>query len=112
VLVEDISSQLPPDRFFVVRWTPLLESQMSSSYKVEVMMNRFEGALGGEVALNAQWALFGQDKRLLLMKQINTNEQAKGDSYDALVEAMSRAVERLSREISEGIMSAGGKRAD
>lgn len=109
VLVEDISAQLPSDRFFVVRWLPLLESQVASSYKVEIMVNRFEGTLGGEVSLHAQWALFGKEKQLPLMKQLNISEPVKGSSYEALVDAMSRALERLSREIAERVAAAGSK---
>ncbi len=107
VLAENISAFLPSERFYVVRWTPFLDSQLTSSYKVQMLLDRFEGTFGGEVSLRAQWAIFGKDKRLLLKKQTDISEQVNGKSYEALVEAMSKAVERLSREISDGIVSAG-----
>ena len=106
VLVEDISSLLPADRFSVVRWTPYLESQVPASYRVEVLVDRFEGTLGDSVLLKAQWEVFSQDRSLLLQKESRISEQMNGSSYDALVAAMSSALERLSRDISGGVVSA------
>jgi uncharacterized lipoprotein YmbA len=105
VLVEDISSLLPADRFFVVRWTPRLESQVPVSYRVEVLVDRFEGTLGASVLLRAQWAVFAKDKRLLLKKESEISEEMNGSSYEILVAAMSSALERLSGDISGGINS-------
>jgi uncharacterized lipoprotein YmbA len=104
-LVEDISAQLPPGRFFVIRWSPLLDSQLSSSYRVEMIVSRFEGALDGAVTLKAQWGILGKDKSFLFRKESLVVEQVNGNGYDAYVNAMSRAIERLSREIADGIVS-------
>ena len=46
VLIEDISSILSADRFSVMRWTPYMESQVAASYRVEVLVDRYEGTLG------------------------------------------------------------------
>ncbi len=105
VLVEDISSLLAADRFFVVRWTPYLESQVPASYRVEVLVECFEGTLGDSVLLKAQWAVFAKDKRLLLKKEAEIKEEMNGSSYESLVAAMSSALERLSPEIADGIRS-------
>ncbi|HSA77530.1 MAG TPA: PqiC family protein [Nitrospirota bacterium] len=104
VLIEDISSILPADRFSVMRWTPYMESQVAASYRVEVLVDRFEGTLGDSVQLKAYWGVFAQDKSLLLKKESRISEQMNGSSYDALVAAMSSALERLSSDISGGIM--------
>lgn len=103
VLVEDISSLLAADRFSVVRWTPYLESQAPASYRVEVLLHRFEGTLGDSVLLKAQWEVFAHSRSLLLKRESMIREQIKGGSYDALVAAMSSALEKLSRDISGGI---------
>src|SRR5512135_69959 len=58
VLVEDISSILPPDCASVLYWTSYSESQVPASYRVEVNVDRFEGTLGDLVLLNAQWEIF------------------------------------------------------
>ncbi len=104
-LVEDISAQLPPGRFFVIRWSPLLDSKLSSSYRVEMIVSRFEGAVDGAVTLKAQWGIIGKDRSVLLRKESIIVEQVNGNGYDAYVSAMSRAIERLSREIADGIIS-------
>jgi len=105
VLVEDISSLLPADRFSVVYWTPYLESQVPASYRVEVFVDRFEGTLGDSALLKAQWGVFTKERSSLLKKESRISEQMNGSSYDALVAAMSSALERLGRDISGGIMS-------
>jgi len=107
VLAADISALLPADRFFVTQWSPILDSQVPVSSRVEVLADRFEGAMGGSVTLRAQWAIFGKDKGLLFKKESTISEQVNGNSYDALVDAMSKALERLSREISSAISSSG-----
>jgi len=105
VLVEDMSSVMPADRFSVVRWTPYLESQMPASCRVEVLVDRFEGALGSSVLLKAQWTVFAKDKRLLLKREAKIREEMNGSNYETLVAAMSSALERLSRDISGEINS-------
>ncbi len=105
VLVEDISSLLPADLFSVVRWTPYLEGQVPASYRVEVLVDRFEGTPGDSVLLKAQWGVFAANRSLLLKRESLIREQINGSSYDALVAAMSSALERLSRDIAGGIRS-------
>ena len=110
VLVGDIRAQLPPELLFVMRWAPLLESHVTSSYRVEIIVNRFEGELDGAVNLNTQWGIFAKDKGLLFRKESTAVEQVTGKGYGAYVEAMSRAVERLSKEIADGIVATAAKR--
>ncbi len=106
VLVENISALLPAEQFSVLRWSPYSESRAPSTYRVEVLVDRFEGALGGSVSLRAQWSLYDKDKGHLLKKESVINEHANDSSYGALVDAMSRALEKMSREITGGITSA------
>ncbi len=107
VLVENVSGQLPPDRFFVIRWTPLLQARVSAAYRVEVMVERFEGASDGLVLLRAQWGIFSPEKGLLLKKDSQISEEVRGKGSDAIVDAMNRAIGRLSKEIVDGIVSNG-----
>jgi hypothetical protein len=110
VLAEDISSLLPAGRFSTVRWTPYLESQMPASYRVEVLIERFEGTLGDSMLLQAQWRIFADDRNLLVKNESRISEQMSDSSYDALVDAMSRAIEKLSRDIAGGIRSVSQKK--
>jgi uncharacterized lipoprotein YmbA len=109
VLVEDISGLLPADRFSIVRWTPYPESQVSASYRVQVLVERFEGTVGDSVLLNAQWVVFGHNRSLLLKKESLIRVRINGSSYDAVVSAMSSALEKLSRDIAGGIRSVSQK---
>jgi uncharacterized lipoprotein YmbA len=105
VLVEDISSRLPAERFSAVPWTPYLESQVAVSYRVEVLVDRFDGRLGDSVLLKAQWSVFAKNRSMLLKRESLIRERINGGSYDALVGAMSGALEKLSSDISGGILS-------
>jgi uncharacterized lipoprotein YmbA len=105
VLVEDISILLPTERFSAVPWTSYLESQVPASYRVEVPVERFDGWLGDSVLLKAQWAVFARNRSMLLKRESLIRERINGGSYDALVDAMSAALEKLSGDISGGILS-------
>lgn len=109
VLVENISALLPAEQFSVTRWSPFTESRAPSAYIVEVLVDRFEGTLGGSVSLRAQWSLYAKDKGLLLKREAVIDEHANAYSYGALVQAMSSALERMSRDIADGITSAVSK---
>ena len=55
--------------------------------------------------LKAQWEVFSQNRSLLLKREAMITAQVDGTSYDALVSAMSSALEKLSSDISGGILS-------
>ena len=105
VLVEDISSLLPIEHFSVVCWIPYLESQLPASYRVHVLVDRFEGTLEDSVLLTAQWSVFAGNGSLLMRKESRISGQMQGSSYAALVAEMSDALAKLSRDIAEGITS-------
>lgn len=71
-------------------------------YRVEVDVEQFDGALGGEVILDAKWAVFARDSGDLVglphASAIRTT--APGAGYAALASASSEAVAELSREIA------------
>ncbi|MGO9611489.1 MAG: membrane integrity-associated transporter subunit PqiC [Dissulfurispiraceae bacterium] len=105
VLVDNISTILPADRFLVLRWTPVIESQIPSSYRVEVVVESFEGAIGGSVSLKAKWGIVTTRGVLQLRRESVIIEQVEGNGYDALVAAMSSALKKLGHDIAEGIES-------
>ena len=105
VLVDNISTILPADRFLVLRWSPIIESEIPSSYRVEVVVDSFEGAIGSSVSLKANWGIVTKNGILQGRRESVINEQVDGSGYDALVAAMSSALERLGRDIAEGIKS-------
>ena len=105
VMIENVSALLPPDRFMVIRWIPPLETKLSFDYRVAIDVVRFDGDSQGMVSLKVRWALFGGDRNLLSSTESNITEQINGSDYDALVGAMSRALEALCREIANAVTS-------
>ncbi|PKN62740.1 MAG: hypothetical protein CVU57_23065 [Deltaproteobacteria bacterium HGW-Deltaproteobacteria-15] len=100
VLAENLSVLLGPDRVLV----SANAGALLSDYQVWVEVIQFEAGPGGDFSLTAQWSLFRQEgKKVLIRKRFNILEQAGGSDYVAMVAAGSRAVAALSREIAGAI---------
>ncbi|NTU42277.1 MAG: membrane integrity-associated transporter subunit PqiC [Nitrospirales bacterium] len=106
VLSEDITELLTESSVTVspMKWGA------NHQYRISVDIQRFDLLRGGKVVLNAQWSIIGRDrKKTLLTRASAFEEQAEGESYPAKIAAMSRALEKLSREIAGGIRAVTGK---
>jgi uncharacterized lipoprotein YmbA len=100
VLAENLSILLSTDRVFLYPW----RRSVPIDYQVVVDVSRFDGELGGNTLLTARWTLFaGRDKQVLSMGTSRIREPSGAQGYAALVAAQSRALGRLSREISQAI---------
>lgn len=104
VLIENLSALLPPDRYHVVSWIQPAQSYASIDHRVAVDITRFDGIHGDSVSMKAQWVVFRKDREASVM-HASIIEQITGNDYRALVAAMSRAMESLSRDIADTIMS-------
>jgi uncharacterized protein len=110
VISTDLSLLLPAERYFVTRWPA---RQLPLTYKVEVSVELYEGPLQGPVSLSAQWFVFTQDRRLLVSKGSSITEAVRpGGGYDRLVEAMSRALAGLSRQIAADVIAVSSAAAE
>ncbi len=105
VLVEDISTFLPAESFFVTPWVSTVQAQPSSWYRIDVNIIRFEGTRGKSVQLKAQWAIYDKEKGLLLRRESTMSEEVYGATYEAYVSALSKTLFSLSRDISGAILS-------
>lgn len=105
VLVENISTLLPVESFFVTTWVSGGRLPESPSYRVEVSIIRFEGTPGRSVQMKVQWAIFDKDGKLLSKKDSNISEEVHDATYDAFVAALSDALAGLSRDIAGAIQS-------
>ena len=77
---------------------------MPIQYQVTVDVSRFDGTLGENAWLNARWSILdGENKKVLAMHRSLINEPSGAPSYKAMVEAQSRALAKLSREIADAI---------
>ncbi len=100
VLAENLSILLNTENIAIYPW--LKASQ--TDYQVAVDVADFIGAPGGDVLLRAWWTVFGENGRTELLKRYtNLKEPATGDDFAAMVQAQSRTVEGLSRQIAEAI---------
>ena len=74
--------------------------------RVEIEVSRFDGKPGDSVLLESQWIIFSKDRRQVLgTKTSSLSEPVNGRGYEALVEAQSRALAALGRELAEAIRS-------
>ncbi len=100
VLAENLSAFLSTDSIAVLPW----KKSEPIDYQVAVDLIRFEGKIGGNVLLNARWAILGENgKKVLLKKKSSFRKPVDKKEYEALVSAMNKALEDLSREIAETI---------
>ena len=107
VLAENLIDMLRDDSIAVFLSS---DSSIPFDYRLEIDVIRFDGNLGTQVSLVAQWALLeAEDDDLTLMRRWQYQETVADDTYKGLVLAKSRAVEKLSRDIAASIKTALGK---
>lgn len=109
VLVENLSLLLGTDDIWLLaqRRPPRLD------YQAEVDVTRFDAnAGGGEAVLDARWFIYGGAGERLLASSRSTilERAAPSDGLEGEVEAMSRALGELSRELADAIRDATRQR--
>lgn len=73
-------------------------------YRVQIELLAFEGTLGGPVVLRARWVVVAATTaRAVVVDQADIREETTGPSYDDLLVAHGRAVQRLAVEIATRI---------
>lgn len=106
VLAEDLSAQLSTDNVYIYPWS----QSPAVNYRVRIKVNRFEGTLGGQVVLKADWSIYGESETELLIRNSSHFHEETGErNYTAAVAAMSRTIEKLSQEIADAIRSLSEK---
>ncbi len=98
VLSENIS-KLMSDQLTVVEWG----WGAGHDYRVAVHIKQFDIMPRGNVLLNAEWALVGKNGARIIVRREKVTEPISGQTYEARVSSMSRALETLSRDIADGI---------
>ena len=101
VLAENLAALLKTERVALFPWNP----DRSIQYQVVVDVARFDGAVGGDVVLDARWRILGADGKEAAVNRSLLTQPTGGAGYPALVTAMSRALAALSREIAGGIQA-------
>jgi hypothetical protein len=106
VLAKNISMLMPADRVAVYPWT----DQFSPTYGIQLIVEQFDGRIGGHVVLNVTWSIWNQkDTNQAIFKHTRIQEPVSAENYDALVAAQSRAIGTLSRDIVKEIERVSNK---
>jgi uncharacterized lipoprotein YmbA len=74
-------------------------------FRVTIVVQRFESALGDAATLDAQWTVRRAREEAIRTGRTTVSESARGGAHDALASAHSRAIGRLSEDIAEAIAS-------
>jgi hypothetical protein len=109
-LMEDVSVLVPPREFSVVRWSPS-QTDIPIAYRIMVDVARFDASPGGSALLDADWAIYGNNKEMVLMRKFRVSEKVTGTDFTFVAAAMSKAVEDLSRDIAAGVVELERKAA-
>jgi uncharacterized protein len=97
MLAENLSRLVCTKEVVLFPWRPSLTPE----YRVEVELLQLDGTLGSTVSLEAWWSVaYGGDKKARLTRKTTYSEPAADKGYDALVQAHSRALAALSRDIA------------
>ena len=100
VLVVNLGLELDSNRIYEFP----TRQRRSLDYQVAVDVLRFDGALSGEVVLGVRWTLLSGDGRRVLVSKVSSIEEAvRQPSYESFVNAQSRAVVQLAREVADGV---------
>ena len=96
VLAENLAALQKTDRVAIFPWNPAGSVQ----YQLVVDVMRFDGAVGGDVVLDARWRILATDGKELAVHRSVLTQPTGRSGYQAVVTAMSRALVGLSREIA------------
>ena len=102
VIADSVMQQL--DGAYVYLYPQNLSS--NADYQVLLEVQRFDAKLGDAVSVEALWVVRPAQGGAVKNGRSAVREPTKGDGYDALVAAYSRALTAVSRDIAEAIRSA------
>ena len=99
VLAEDLAMLVPADRVLLFSWP----REAAVEYEVTVAVTRFEGALGGDCSLAADWTVARRRGADAVTTGRSSHTEQAGASYAELVAAQSRLVGALARDIATAL---------
>ncbi|MBI4847236.1 MAG: membrane integrity-associated transporter subunit PqiC [Nitrospirae bacterium] len=98
VLIKEISERLSSGGVAVVSW----RQSVPTTYRIDLQITKFGKTSENEVVLSARWTLSeGKDKKVVYVHESKINEPVDGQGHAAVVTAMSRSLQSLSREIAD-----------
>jgi uncharacterized lipoprotein YmbA len=106
LLVNGLTVRLAPKGIAVAPWTSVPMAEAATLYRIPISIDRFDGAPGETVFLNATWAVIKKKDRgenPLVVRESTITEKVAGTDYASLVAAMGKAVDKLGNEIAESL---------
>jgi uncharacterized lipoprotein YmbA len=102
-LASNLSAILATDKIHTYPW----DTPEAVDYQVLVNVSRFDAEPGGSAVLKARWSLVARKggEKTILTQKTNLSEPVAADTYNALVEAQNRVLEKFSREVALSIRS-------
>lgn len=102
VLAENLAALLSTDDVLQYPW----KRSVRVDYQVIVTVNRFDAAIGGDTVLHVRWTVCdGRGHTIVPPRASRIVEPAASADYEAIVQAGSRALEQLSRQIATAIQA-------
>ena len=100
-LAENLSLLVPTDRVVLHPWSRTTVPE----YQVTVDVLQFDAGSGGEVILAARWQILNADEKELVMRTSRVTAVAGGHEYEAIVTAMGRTLDALSRDMAAALLT-------
>src|SRR5262249_33254623 len=100
-LAAQLSVLVPTDRVVRHPWSRTTVPE----YQVTVDVLQFDAGPSGEVVLAARWQILNADEQILVMRQSRFTAAAGGPAYEAIVTAMGRTLDALSRELAAALLT-------
>ncbi len=114
-LAADLTARLSSLRIAVLPWRSPLLATARTVYRISVAIDRFDGAPGATVVLNATWGMFVREEkheRSVLAQQSTVTEEVRGTGYGEMVAAMGKAVEGLGKEMANRVAEVAARQAE
>ena len=110
VIIVNLSNMLESTRVFKV---PRRNKTIALEFRIEIEFARFDGMLGGDALLVARWTLYGREEQAVSTKVSIISEPSVEaplakelsveESFEKLIAAQNRCLQKLSREIVDAI---------
>lgn len=102
VLAENLAELLATDNVVHHPW----KRSARIDYQILVTVNRFDATVGGDTVLRARWTVYDVDGNTLVPPRTSRiAEPPASPGYEAIVQAESKALEHLSRQIATEIQA-------
>lgn len=106
LIATKMSEDLQSNRVVMSPWPTYVQND----YQITILINRFDGELGGDVVLSGLWNILDGDGNEQLGRQVfEFKINAADATYQAMVEAMSQLAQQLARQLVEGVIDQESK---